>query len=235
MEKFLKYIINFCKLQKDRFFDKNVFLPKKGACRISKNLTCVNFAATLSIQNQANKKTRAFRENIEKIVSKYYKEPKKLFEYIEKSGTRVYINKNADKILKTIDEKGCLILPQNGFKALYLNLVLNKKISFKIDEIFIAKSYNVSLYTLIYGFYKWYCYKNKLEGYEIKTQKKFKHVFEICETSKINNLSLDELIELETAVKRDMEAIQFVQEFTKRKITSKECLNKILEGKAITV
>ena len=100
---------------------------------------------------------------------------------------------------------------------------------------FVIRCYDVNIYALVYQFYNWYCYKMKLDGFEDKTQEQFKHVFEICETSKIDELSFEEILNLKSAVRRDIEAIEFVQNFAKKKTMSKINLEKIKQGKAIRV
>ena len=194
-----------------------------------------NMAATLTINSTAKEKTKANRERIEKILDLYYKEPKKIFDYIKGAKTPVHIIKNADKILNFINEDEGFILPKKGFEALYLNLMLNKTFSLQTTEMFVMRSYNVNIYALIYQFYNWYCYKMKLDGYENETQEQFKHVFEICETSKIDNLSFREILGLKSAVRRDIEAIEFVQQFAKKKTMAKKNLEKIKQGKTIKV
>jgi hypothetical protein len=51
----------------------------------------------------------------------------------------------------------------------------------------------------------------KLSGYEEETQEMFKEVFELCETSKIETLNYEEIMNLKSAIKRDIEAINFVK------------------------
>ena len=194
-----------------------------------------NMAATLTINSSAKEKTKANRERIEKILDLYYKDPKKIFDYIKGAKTPVYIIKKADKILNFINEDEGFILPKKGFEAFYLNLILNKKFSLRTSEMFVMRSYNVNIYALIYQFYNWYCYKMKLDGYENETQEQFKHVFEICETSKIDELSFNEILGLKSAIRRDIEAIEFVQQFAKKKTMAKKNLDKIKQGKAIKV
>ena len=138
--------------------------------------------ATLSIKDKNYEKDKANQEKIENIIEKYINEPEKFFEYIKGAKTPIYKIKNADKILAKINEQEGFILPKKGLKALYLNLILNKKISFKTPEMFVLRNGELNTYAFIYQFYNWYCYKMKLSGFDDETQEKFKHIFEICET-----------------------------------------------------
>ena len=100
---------------------------------------------------------------------------------------------------------------------------------------FVMRSYDVNIYALIYQFYNWYCYKMKLDGFETSTQEKFKHVFEYCETTKINELSFEEILNMKSAIKRDIEAIDFVKEIVSNAKMAKKNLDKIKQGKKVCV
>ncbi len=195
--------------------------------------------ATLTIKNNSDVEKKANKEKIESLINSVLKnskdDPKKLYDYIRQAKTKVYILKYADKFLNLIKEKEGFIYPKKGFSALYLNLILEHKISFKTDELFVLRSYDINLYAYIYQFYNWYCYKMKLKGYEEDTQNKFKNVFDICETDKINLLSPEEILTLKGAIRRDIEAINFVLDFVKNKKIAKRNHDKIKQGVAIRV
>ena len=190
--------------------------------------------ATLSIKNLDNN-DKINQEKVEKLIEKYINNPEKLFEYIKGAKTPIYKIKNADKILAKIHEFEGFILPQKGFKALYLNLILNKKISFKTPEMFILRNGKLNVYAFIYQFYNWYCYKMKLSGYDIDTQENFKHVFEICETTKINELNYKEILNLKSAIKRDIEAINFVKKMAQKFTMAQKNLDKIKQGQSVNI
>ena len=189
--------------------------------------------ATLAIKSKNEKNVN--KEKLENIIQNYLKEPIKFFEYIKGAKTQIHILKHAKKLLSFIDENEGFIYPKTGFKAFYLNLILNKKIGFKTPEMFVLSSYNINVYAFIYQFYNWYCYKMKLNGFESDTQDKFKHVFEFCETPKINTLSYEEIIALKTAIRRDIEAIEFVKNIVVKNSMAKKNLNKIKQGKKVNI
>ena len=191
--------------------------------------------ATLSLKNETYEKDKANQEKIEKIIEKYINQPEKFFDYIKGAKTPIYKIKNADKILAKIGEFEGFILPKKGLKALYLNLILNKKIAFKTQEMFVLRSGELNTYAFIYQFYNWYCYKMKLSGFEVQTQEQFKKVFEICETSKIDSLTYEEVLSLKSAIKRDIEAIDFVKRIVQKFSLAKENLEKIKQGQSIKV
>ena len=191
--------------------------------------------ATLSIKNEKYNKDKANQEKIEHLIEKYINEPEKLFDFIKGAKTPIYKIKKADKILEKINEIEGFILPQKGLKALYLNLILNKKIAFSTSEMFVLRNGNLNTYAFIYQFYNWYCYKMKLSGYDINTQENFKHVFEICETSKIDSLTYEEILNLKSAIKRDIEAIDFVKKVAQKFYMSAKNLEKIKQGQSVNI
>ena len=195
---------------------------------------CASNGATLTINNSYGDKKCANEDKIEKILKKYLKNPTELFNYIKGSGTIVVKSKLASSILPYLKEEEGFILPKSGLKALILNIVFNKKISFKTKEMFIVSSFEVNEYAFIYQFYNWYCYKMKLSGYEDKTQEKFKSIFELSEND-IKELSFEEILELKGAIKRDIEAIDFVKKFVQKQSLAKKNLEKIRLGKTVKV
>ena len=203
------------------------------SCNISGEKNFATSGATLAIKDKIEKEKKANADKIEKIVQMYLKEPKKLFDYIKGAKTKVCVFKGAKKFLSFIDEDEGFILPQKGLKALYLNFFLNKKFSLTSKEMFVMSSYNVNIYAFIYQFYNWYCFKMNLNGYDKSTQENFKHVFEICETKKINSLSYEEILGLKCAIRRDIEAIEFVKKMAVKNSMAKKNLEKIKRGKKV--
>jgi len=224
--KFLKYFFK----KKKSSLKKKILSGKIAGKKIH-----ASSAATLTITSDSDKKTKINEQNIEQLLEKYLDNPNELFKYIENAKTAVYKIKNADKILAFIKEQEGFILPQTGFKAFYLNLILNKKLSLNTQEMFVLRSFDVNSYAISYQFYNWYCYKMKIEGFETSVQKKFKNIFEICETDKINELDFEEILELKSAIKRDIEAINFVKKMAQKKSMAKKNFNKIKQGKAIGI
>ena len=226
MRKLLKFL-----LRKNKTNKKKMILSGKCA---GKKIVAAN-GATLTIDNNSTNKRIVNEEKIQSIVEKCLKNPEKFFEYIKGANTPVYKIKNANKILALIKEQEGFILPQKGIKALYLNFILNKKISFKTTEMFVLRSYDVNSYAIAYQFYNWYGYKMKLDGFEEETQKKFKNVFEICETNKIDELNFEEILELKSAIRRDIEAIEFVKKLAIKNSMSKKNLERIKQKKLVKV
>lgn len=191
--------------------------------------------ATVSFNAKSSQKATLLKQTVKKIVVKNIKTPEKLLEYMEKSGTKVIKTKFADKILDYVGLEEGFIAPKEGFEALYLNLMLNKKFGFKTAEMFILRDLPLNIYALSHQFHKWYSYKMNLPGYDAKTQEKFKRVFEYENSNKAKELSYQEIMDLKEAIKRDNEAIDFVLELSREQESSSLSLEKIKNGEAISV
>ena len=178
-----------------------------------KNVEGVNIA---DFKTSDNKETK---EKTEKLFQIFLKEPSKLSKYIEGAKTKVYKTN-----LKNIQEG--FILPQKGLFALYLNIVLAHKFSFKTSEIFVIKK-DSNIYSLFYEFYRWYNYKKGTIGYSKETQEKFSHIFEYTNPKKMDTLSYDDIIELKLAIKKDIEAIDFIKQIAVKNQSSKKALKKL--------
>ncbi len=206
-------------LNKVKQADRNQILSGK---LLGRKYHMVN-GASLTIDNKKTKEKEVTEKNIEDIAKKYLKKPEELFKYIEKSGTNVYKIKNADKLLIFIGEEEGFILPKKGIKAIYLNLITKNKLKTKTPEMFILRNFNTKESILLYQFYNWYCYKRKIDGFEPETQSKFKKVFKTYNKKEdLENLTFDEILALKTAVRRDIEAINFVKRYIAQYLKTKE-------------
>jgi len=207
MQKFiLRLILKFIKNKKN--------ISKTHSIKACSNLMHKNNVSESTVKTEIDKKTQESKEKIEEIVRLYHKQPTKILEYIKNNGTEVICKKNAEKFLKPINEEKGIIFPKKGFEALYLNLIFNKKISFKTNELFITDSYNMDNFTLIYSFYKWFSYKEKISGYEVLTQNRYKLLSKNkLSQTELNNLPYQELCNLKNALAKDKEAAEFAGQF----------------------
>lgn len=229
MRKLLRLILNqiLCAQEKaaPKLPDKNLYSYSNGSS--SAHITSF---ATLSFDSKTKEKMQKLKCAVKKIVKKNIKTPEKLLEYVEKSGTRVIKIPYADKILSYVGEQEGFITPKSGFEALYLNIVLNKKIAFKTPEMFVLRDLPVNIYVMSHQFHKWYSYKMELPGYDYATQENFKRIFEFSDPKKVQQLSYSEVMSLKEALRRDVDAIEFVLELSKEQEGSKKTLDKIKNG-----
>jgi len=228
----------------DFYYKKQEIRHKKRMEKLKKNILSgkildekyhTNSAATLSIKVAADEEKKANQQKIKQIIEEALKNEDGLFKYIENSTTKIYKVKFANNILAFVGEFEGFILPQKGLKALYLNLILNRKISFITPEMFVLRNYDVNLYAFLYQFYNWYCFKAGLSGYDYETQKQFKNIFKLFDEGKFKTLTFEEILDLKSAIKRDIEAIDFVINFVREHAKAKENSEKIKDGKSVNI
>ncbi len=191
--------------------------------------------ATMSFESKKQEKIEKLKVKVKAIVKKNIKTPEKLLEYVEKGGTKVVKINNADKILSKIGEEEGFITPKKGLEALYLNLIVNKQFSFETKEMFILRDMPVNIYIMSHQFHKWFSYKMKLPGYDSTSQEHFKRVFDFADAQKVKELTYEEIMGLKQAVRRDLDAIDFVLELSKEQEASKKCLDNIKNGTGASV
>lgn len=233
--KFVRFILS---LQEKRFAHKkekilmNAMNSVKSCSGLSHSTSkiYVNSTETLKLTSQTEKNKSRLDLAVKEIVKKNIKTPHKLLEYIKKSGTPVYKIKNADTILNSIGEEEGFITPHKGFKAFYLNLILNGEISFKTKPMFVLRDLPLNIYSMAHQFHKWYGYKMGLPGFDEDTQLKFKKIWKYANKSEAERLSLNEILSLKEAIERDVEAIDFVINLSKSNDGAKNSLKKIVNG-----
>ncbi|HIQ89215.1 TPA: hypothetical protein IAA68_05295 [Candidatus Galligastranaerophilus faecipullorum] len=234
MRKLLRLILNQILSAQEKAAPK---LPDKNLYSYSNGSSSAHITsfATLSFDSKTKEKMQKLKCAVKKIVKKNIKTPEKLLEYVEKSGTKVIKIPYADKILSYVKEEEGFITPKSGLEAFYLNLVLNKRISFKTPEMFVLRDLPLNIYVMSHQFHKWYSYKMKLPGYDEATQENFKRVFEFANAHKAQELSYGEIMSLKEAIRRDLDAIDFVLELSKEQEGSAKTLEKIKKGESATV
>ena len=224
MRKFLKVFLNLIFKMQEKAYE----LPKNNLYSYSNGTSSSHITsfATVSFDLKTREKAQKIKLKVKEIVKKNIKTPEKLLEYVEKAGTKVVRIPYADKILSHVNEQEGFITPKSGLEALYLNFILNKKISFKMPEMFVLRDLPLNIYVMSHQFHKWYAYKMGLPGYDENSQENFKKVFEFEDENKVKELSYSEVMALKEAVRRDLEAIDFVLELSKEQEGSKKTLDE---------
>jgi len=188
--------------------------------------------------------TEKNKERLEKEVKIILKHcennPDKVFEFIEKKGTKVHKIPFAHKILKLIGLEEGLVAKLNGIKALYLTSVLavlgkENKISLTTKPMFVMRDLPLNSYYTIQQFHKWYATKLDMPGFDAKSQEHFQKYLDNINDESIKSLSMEEIIGLKEAIARDVEAINFVISLAKSTEGAKNALNKMATEKGASV
>ncbi len=229
--------IRFAILRRNRNKMRNVFF-KSSTTKHSMNVSC-----TLKISAETDKKKNEINEELRNIVNQYINTPEKLIQYIQLQGIKVYKLRNADKILEKIGEEEGFLTPLKGFKALFLNIILkiafkdSIDINFSTKEMFIFNLESTEIYTIARALHKYYGYKNKLPGYDYKSQKIFKKVYKKSKnhTSPFGGCTINDMYACKEAIARDLESINFTIALSVEYERSKKALEKISTDKGSSI
>ena len=196
-----------------------------GVKNTSKRKRHYSNGCTLDLSSMAELEKQQLEEEINLILKQYNYEPKKILEYIEGQGTKVYFVEKASKLLNPIGENEGFISPATGSLALYLSLATEKKPSFKTNEMFILSKGEINKYYFIYHFYNWFAFKHNIAGLDAESQKLLKkYLFGEGDTKE---LQLAEIYKLKDAIKQDKASIEFVVKLCRNYDGAKQALDKM--------
>ena len=196
-----------------------------GVKNTSKRKRHYSNGCTLDLNSMAELEKQQLEEEINLILKQYNYEPKKILEYIEGQGTKVYFVEKASKLLNPIGENEGFISPATGSLALYLSLATEKKPSFKTNEMFILSNGEINKYYFIYHFYNWFAFKHNIAGLDAESQKLLKkYLFGEGDTKE---LQLAEIYKLKDAIKQDKASIEFVVKLCRNYDGAKQALDKM--------
>lgn len=196
-----------------------------GVKNTSKRKRHYSNGCTLDLNSMAELEKQQLEEEINLILKQYNYEPKKILEYIEAQGTKVYFVEKASKLLNPIGENEGFISPATGSLALYLSLATEKKPSFKTNEMFILSKGEINKYYFIYHFYNWFAFKHNIAGLDAESQKLLKkYLFGEGDTKE---LQLAEIYKLKDAIKQDKASIEFVVKLCRNYDGAKQALDKM--------
>lgn len=198
-------------------------------------------AASLELTSKTEKNKVKLENDIKTILKKYENDPEKLLKFVQRSGTKVYKIPFANKILGLINYEEGLISKTEGFKGLYLNIIITllvgerinfQKINFfKTEPMFVLRESGLDNYCLIQQFHKWYAMKLNLPGFDAESQNNFQK-FITSNDEDVKLLNIEEILGLKEAIARDVEAINFIVNLAKSTTGSKNALRKITTGGA---
>jgi hypothetical protein len=203
-----------------------------------------HITATETLHLDAQEKLVA-KETVEKAKSIFKEnltEPGKIFDYIKAQGTPVFTIPKANKVLWFVGEEEGFITPKFGFGAWFLCAVINilskEKISFtfKTPAMFVVRTYELSPYFLAYQLYHWMAFSRNLAGYDPKTVKNFKNIFNLeNDVLARKRLSIEEILSLREAIARDVEAIDMVVQLALEVSGQKKAAEKLREKGDISI
>ncbi|MDD3419310.1 MAG: hypothetical protein PHE78_01780 [Candidatus Gastranaerophilales bacterium] len=197
---------------------------------------------TLHLDAQEKLAAKQTVEQAKSIFKENLKDPSKIFDYIKEHKTPVYLVPKANKALWFVGEEEGFITPKKGISALFLCLLINvfskEKIpfTFKTPAMFVVRTYELSAYFLAYQLYHWMAYSRNLSGYDPKTVKNFKNIFNLENDALARRrLSIEEILSLREAIARDIEAIDMVKQLALEISGQKKASDKLKEQGDISI
>jgi hypothetical protein len=197
---------------------------------------------TLQFSAEVQEQIEEVNQKAKEILKENIQTPENMLHYIVLNGTPVYRADFADIFLKLIDEEEGFVFPVKGWRAIYITIMINIfsktkiKISSSLQEVFILRNLPVNVYIMAHQLHRWMGFKKNLPGYERITQEKLKRVmYTPNNVHLMAKLSPDELFALKDAIRRDVEAIDFVKNFAQESAGAKDALDKIKDGDSINL
>lgn len=231
-----KFIYSILALQ-EKVLNKKLGKHCKSIYSNTTSKKAVAQAASLELTSETEKNKIKLENNVKLILKKYENNPQNLLEFIQKNGTKVYKIPFANKILNLINYEEGFIVGVQGYKGLYLNIVVavlageKIKLSFKTEPMFVLRNLPLDKYFLMQQFHKWYAMKLKLPGFDSESQNNFQKFLNSADED-VKSLSIEEIFGLKEAIARDIEAINFIVDLAKSTAGSKNAWEKITTGGA---
>ena len=188
---------------------------------------------TLDLKKEDMRDSKKIDEETALILKKCKNNAEELISFFESHKTPVYKLKNYEILLKKIDEHEGLITERNGYKALYLNFITQKKIGFSTPTMIIIEGGESDIYMLIHALHKWVARKNGFSGLDEKSQTLLRRMDSGKEKNFIVKLSSKDIDKVRNAIARDVQAIDFVVKYSKEHAGVRNALEKMKnEGSA---
>lgn len=218
------------------------FLFKKGAnnaqnltymSSYSSGKTIITAHENMELNSSYDKQAETAEAEIEKLIRANYDTPENLYSYIRTSGTKIYKIDLFKPVLNYLKIRMGYVPILIGIKAGVLSLILSRKISFDLRDIFLAPTIQEKPITFFYKFYMWYFYKNNLLYIDEKISNLLFELDNEDNQAKIPTLTYHESSAISKIVKTDMQAIKFVmniaESIAKAKAVSKKMCNDELQ------
>jgi len=202
---------------------QGAFLQKRLAKKFGYNPKSHVNGCTVEISQELKDKKEKVDNDVRAILKKCKNNPEKVIEYFQNNNVPVYTIKNAEKRLAKINEKQGLITDRHGFRAMKLNLITKHRLGFKTKTMIVVDK-ELDIYILINALHKWYAKKVDLPGFDEKNQILLLKFDKVKEDKIINKLGLKEMAELKDAIARDVQAIDFVTQYSKENAGAKNAL-----------
>lgn len=203
------------------------FLQKRLAKRLGYTKKVVLDGCSVDITQDLKDKQLKIDNDVRVILKKCKNNPIEVIKYFEEHNLPVYFVKHAKRIAKFISEKEGFITERHGLKSFVLGLVTNQGIKFKTEPMIFMEEAEPDIYNLIHCLHKWYSMKEGMKGFDEKSQRLLLKFNDKNEDKLIGRLSIPEIEGLKEAIARDVQAIEFVSQYSRENTGAKKALEKM--------
>lgn len=234
MEKLLRLIFSLLKKKKTLNDYKTSFIT-------GENKTVMTSWGSLELTQKTEQKKQKINEEIEEILYSCKYNAKTILKFISKHGTPIYKIPFPTKVLQLIGEEEGFIPPRKGLQALIINLFISlwfdKKIVIKLStpSLYLLGEEAFDIYNVVYNFHKWYSFKKKLPGFDSKAQDSLRKYLKKSANILTDDCEMQEVFELQEAIKRDNEAVKFMTKFAQNSEKLKKTMEKINNGERVAI
>jgi hypothetical protein len=182
---------------------------------------------TIELKGEEIYSPEQLSKEVELILKHCKVNPIAVIEVLKSQDLNVYQIKNAEKILKRINEKIGFISERTGISAISLSFLTKKCFGLKTKPMIVIEDGEPDIYMLMNGLHKWCAYRNGLSGLDEKSQKLLRRFDKERDDKVIGKLSLKDIEKVRNAIARDVQAIDFVVKYSKEHAGAKKALDKI--------
>ena len=208
----------------------------------SSSKTYITAGETLYLNAQEKIDAKEVIENAKSVFKENLNEPEKIFDYIKSKGTPVIELKKANTMLWFVGQEEGFIPAQKNLNALTLGLLINIFSKDKIElglqtqGMFVLRDTDLNPYFLAYQLYHWMAYSKNLSGYDSRTVKQFKNIFNLeNDIMARKSLSIDEILSLRESIAREVAAIDMVVALAREISGSKKASDKLKKDGDISI
>ncbi|MCR5266319.1 MAG: hypothetical protein K6E29_06970 [Cyanobacteria bacterium RUI128] len=203
------------------------FLKKRLVKKLGYDPKTFVKGCSVEITQEEQAKREKIEDDIRAVLKKYKNNPEEIANFFENTlGVKVYRVKNVKKVLKRITEEDGLITERTGFRALRLNWITKQKLRLK-TETMVLTDLEPDIYLLINSLHKWYIRREGFPGFDEKSQRLLKKFNKKNVDKLMKKLSIKEIQGLRDAIQRDVQAIEFVEDYAKKNQGAKKALEKM--------
>lgn len=207
------------------------FLQKRLIKKLGYDPKTFARGCSVELTQEEQEKREKIECDLRAILKKYKNNPEEIAKFFEDTlKVKVYRIKNVKKVLKRITEEDGLITERSGFRALQLNWITKHKLGLK-TETMVLTDLEPDIYLLINSLHRWYTRKEGFPGYDEKSQRLLKKFNKKNADKLIKKLTIKEIQGLRDAIARDVQAIEFVEDYAKKNQGAKKALEKMQSDK----